>query len=198
MLRHFSYLVNQVANWQIRLCALLIVLSGTAMTVIILLQVFFRFVVYVPFPWSEEAARFLMIWMVMFGSVIAFRRGRHIGVRVLVERMPPGVYDRYLAPLVQLSILMFMCTMCWQGWQFSMRSRFQISPALEISMAYAYLAVPVGMAMMALDVVADILQDRFPTPAGSSAKISASSLDDLDELAAAARKEIERSREGNA
>jgi len=195
LLRHLSYRVNQTANRQIRLCALLIVLTGTAMTVIILMQVFFRFVVYVPFPWSEEAARFLMIWMAMFGSVIAFRRGRHIGVRVMVERLPPGVYDRWLAPLVQLSILVFLGTMCWQGWQFALRSRSQISPALDISMIYAYLAIPVGMAMMALDVAADLLHDQFPTPAGSSAKISASTLDDLDELAAAARKEIEIARE---
>ncbi len=195
MLHQLSYWINKTANWQIKLCALFIVITGTAMTVIILLQVFFRFVVYMPFPWSEEAARFLMIWMAMFGSVIAFRRGRHIGVRVLVERMPPGFFDRYLAPLIQLSILAFLCTMGWQGWQFAMRSRFQISPALEMSMVYAYMAIPVGMAMMALDVAADLLQDRFPTEAGSNAKISTTALDDLDELAAAARQEIERGRE---
>lgn len=191
-LRTISYSVNQLANWQIKLCAALIVLTGTAMTVIILLQVFFRFVVYAPFPWSEEVSRFIMIWMAMFGSVIAFRRGRHIGVRFLVERLPEGVYDRFIAPGVQLATIAFLSLMAWQGWQLAYKSRFQVSTAFDMPMIWPYLAIPIGMAMMVLDVLADFLHDRCPTPAGSTANIASASLVDLDAIAASIQEEQDK------
>lgn len=190
-LRTISYRINQLANWQVKLCAALIVLTGTAMTIIILLQVFFRFVVYAPFPWSEEIARFIMIWMAMFGSVIAFRRGRHIGVRFVVERLPEGMYDRFIAPAVQLTTIAFLSLMAWQGWQLAYKSRFQVSPAFDLSMIWPYLAIPIGMAMMVLDVTADFLHDRCPTPAGSTANIASTSLVDLDAIAERVRAEAE-------
>lgn len=171
-----SYAVNQAANFQVAVCRWGIALLGAAMTLIILLQVFFRFVVYVPFPASEELARYLMIWMAMFGSVIALRHGRHIGVRVLVERLPAGAYDNFAVPLVQACMVVFLCILAWQGWDLSMRNAMQHSPSLEISMRWPYLAVPVGALMMILDLVADMLQDRFPTSAGSSANIAAATL----------------------
>ncbi|QJT08778.1 TRAP transporter small permease [Oceanidesulfovibrio marinus] len=190
-LRPLSYSINLLANWQVKLCGALIVVTGIAMTIIILLQVFFRFVIYAPFPWSEEIARFIMIWMAMFGSVIAFRRGRHIGVRFVVERLPVGVYDRFIAPVVQLTTISFLALLAWQGWQLAYRSRFQVSPAFDLPMIYPYLAVPVGMTMMVLDVLGDFLHDRCPTPAGSTANIATSSLVDLDTIAACAREEQE-------
>ncbi len=172
-----SYGLNQAANFQVRCCSWAIALLGVAMTLIILLQVFFRFVVYVPFPWSEECARFLMIWMAMFGSVIALRQGRHIGVRVLVERLPSGVYDNFAVPLVQVVMIIMLGILGGYGYDLATRNAQQLSPAMEISMLYPYLAVPVGAFMMILDIVADMFHDRFPTEAGSSANIAAASLD---------------------
>lgn len=172
-----SYGINQLANAQVALSRWCIALLGATMTVIILLQVFFRFVVYVPFPWSEELARYLMIWMAMFGSVIALRHGRHIGVRVLVERLPSGVYDNVAVPLVQLAMIGFLAVLAVQGWDLAARNAAQFSPSLDISMRWPYLAVPAGAGMMLLDIVADMFQDRFPTKAGSSANIASVVLD---------------------
>ncbi len=177
LLFSLSYAVNQAANAQVVVCRWLIALLGLAMTCVILLQVFFRFIIYVPFPSSEELARFIMIWMAMFGSVIGLRHGRHLGVRVLVERLPSGVYDHFAVPLVQSVMVAFLCVMAWQGWDLSARNAMQLSPALEVSMRWPYLAVPVGSVMMILDILADMLQDRFPTAAGSSANIAAQALD---------------------
>lgn len=176
-LHAISYAVNQLANWQVNVCRAFIALLGAVMVIIILLQVFFRFVIYVPFPWSEELARYLMIWMAMFGSVIALRSGRHIGVRVLVERLPEGVYDHLAVPIVQISMTIFLGILAWQGWDLSARNAMQMSPSLDISMRWPYLAVPVGAGMMILDLVADMLQDRFPTSAGSTANIAAAALE---------------------
>lgn len=164
-----------MANLQVRFCSLMLFLLGLSMTVVILLQVFFRFVVYVPFPWSEECARYLMIWMGMLGSVVALRQGRHIGVRVLVEKLPGRTYD-LVAPLIQLSMILFLAVIFREGITLALFNSTQNSPAMEIPMLIPYLAIPAGAGMMILGLFADILQDRFPTAEGSDANIAAETL----------------------
>ena len=172
----FSYWINRTANAQVRICSALLCVLGALMSLIIFLQVFFRFVVYVPFPWSEECARYMMVWMAMLGSVVALRWGRHIGVRVLVEKIPGQGYDRFVVPLVQLCMIAFLAIVAKQGWNLTAFNMHQRSPAMEIPMMIPYLSIPVGAIMMILDIVADMFEDRFPTPAGSKANIATPAL----------------------
>lgn len=163
----------------VRVCSWGIMVLAIVMTVVTLLQVFFRYVVYAPFPASEEIARFSMIWMAMLGCAVALRWGRHLGVRALVDRLPAGLYDRYMAPCIHIVMMLFFAVVTLEGWNLADRNVMQQSPALEISMFYPYLAVPVGGALMFWVVLADFLQDRFPTHAGSTASIASAVLEDL-------------------
>ncbi len=139
----------------------MLLVLGVAMTLLILLQVFFRFVVYVPFPWSEECARYLMIWMGMLGSVIALQQGRHIGVTFFMEKFPPRL-QKPAKGLTQAGMIVFLGILCWQGILFSLFNADQISPALEIPMIIPFGAIPVGSAMMILIMLADMLDLFFP------------------------------------
>lgn len=174
-----SLYCNLLVLLVVKVASVCIMLLCAFMTIVTLLQVFFRFVVYMPFPASEELARFSMIWMAMLGCVVALRWGRHLGVRVLVDRMPPGLYDRFIAPCIQCVMMGFFILIAVQGWDLAMRNSGQLSPAMEISMLYPYLAVPVGGALMWLVVFADFLHDRYPTEAGSSASIASAVLEEL-------------------
>ncbi len=153
--------MNYLARWltyylpiQARLCRWLLLLLGILMTVLILLQVFFRFVIYLPLPWSEECARYLMVWMGMLGSVLALEKGRHIGVTFFIEYLPAAA-GRRLASAVQLLMAGFLGVMFYQGTLLSVLNINQQSPALEISMLIPYLALPVGFAMMILILLGD-------------------------------------------
>ncbi len=170
-------MVNRLANGQVRFCKSMLVGLGLTMTVLILVQVFFRYVVDQSISWSEEAARYMMIWMGCLGAVVALRQGRHIGVRVLVERLPVRAYRNFIEPLVQLIIGAFLAILFWQGVKLSVFNHDQLSPALELPMLIPYAAVPVGALMMILDIVADLLEGRWPTPAGSKADLTAAVLD---------------------
>ena len=61
-----------------------------AMTVTVLIQVFFRFVLQSPLRWTEELARYLMIWLVLLASSIAMRNRAHLQVDVLTSALPRG------------------------------------------------------------------------------------------------------------
>lgn len=171
-----SFAVNALANLQVTVGSFLLLVLGLVMTMVILLQVFARYVIYLPLPWSEELARYLMIWLGMLGSVVALRRGRHIGVRVFVDKLPPGIYDRYLVPLVQCAMLAFLAVLLKEGVALAVFNAEQLSPGLELPMLVPYLAIPTGAAMMMLNILADMLEDRWPTPAGSRAKIASATM----------------------
>ena len=179
-----SYWVNRLTAFLMKVALWLAIALCIAMTVSTLGQVFCRFTQLFLFESSEEIARFSMCWLAMLGSAVALRQGRHLGVRVLVDRLPHGVYDKWLAPLIQLVMLAFFLLVVVKGWQFAMRGAYQVSPALMTPMMYPYLCLPVGGALMALSVIADMLQDRFPTEAGSNASIATSVMEDMGEIAA--------------
>lgn len=179
-----SFQINRLANVLMKIALYLGILLCIIMAAATLGQVFCRFTHIFTFETSEEIARFSMCWLAMLGSAVALRQGRHLGVRILVERLPAGLYDKYLAPIIQLAMLAFFLLIVIKGWAFAMRGMLQVSPALQLPMVYPYLCLPVGGALMALTTVADMLQDRFPTSAGSNASIASTVMENMAEVAA--------------
>jgi C4-dicarboxylate transporter, DctQ subunit len=165
-----SYWINRLANALHEVARWLLIVTGAAMSVIVFLQVFFRFVIYIPFPWSEESARYLMIWMGMVGAATAMRYGRHIGVTMLIERFPPSV-GRFLSPFLGLAMVIFLVVMATEGFRLALKNAAQHSPAMNLPMLIPYLAIPVGAALMILEIAASLLQEFFPTEAGSMRKV---------------------------
>jgi TRAP-type C4-dicarboxylate transport system permease small subunit len=55
------------------------------------LQVFNRFVLGLPLSWSEEFQKFGHIWLVMLAIPVAYRRGAHLGMDMLLIRLPAGI-----------------------------------------------------------------------------------------------------------
>lgn len=172
-----------VTRLLIRLCDLLrraamvlLVVCGAAMSIIVMLQIIFRFVIFIPLPWSEELARYLMIWTGMVGSFVALREGRHIGVTMVVDRLPPRAATG-VSVFVQAATILFLVILAKQGLALTLVNLSQLSPAMRIPMFYPYLAVPVGAALMIIELTAGILQDLYPTAAGRRRRIAAATLD---------------------
>jgi TRAP-type C4-dicarboxylate transport system permease small subunit len=163
-MRSFAAAIDRLADALCRAACWLLLGLGVVMSVIVLLQVFFRFVIYMPFPWSEEIARYLMIWVGMIGSFVALRKGRHIGVTFLMERIPAAV-ARVLNPLIQIVLVGFLAVIAAQGGKLAVLNATQKSPAMMIPMIYPYLAIPVGAALMILEMTAVLMKDLFAPPA---------------------------------
>lgn len=81
-----------------------------AMVVIILLQVFFRYVLGNALPWPEEAARFLMLWATGLMVATAFRRGGFVAIEIVVRMLP-----RMAATLLALVLLGISLMVLWMA-----------------------------------------------------------------------------------
>jgi TRAP-type C4-dicarboxylate transport system permease small subunit len=78
------------------------------MVLIILLQVFFRYVLGTALAWPEEAARFLMLWATGLMAPTAFRRGGFVSIEMLTRLLPTGPSAILSLALLGLSITLMI------------------------------------------------------------------------------------------
>jgi TRAP-type C4-dicarboxylate transport system permease small subunit len=129
----------------------LFALSG-AMTATVLLGVCFRYVLKAPLPWGEELGRYLMIWGASLGASVAFREGSHVGVTMIMDRFH-GKTGITLTKLAQFIVILFMAIVMIEGFVLVLKLKGQTSTAMEIPMAWAYLAIPVGCLLILLEAL---------------------------------------------
>jgi len=128
------------------------------MTVDVLVGVFFRYVVGDALSWTEETARYTMIWMGFFGAGLALREGSHAAVELLLDSLPMGAH-RVMVTVIRVLSLLFLLTVVGAGVVLVGRVSSQTTPVLGISMMWPYLAVPIGCLLTALEMVALMLRD---------------------------------------
>lgn len=136
---------------------MIIALQVAVLSVIVLLQVVFRYVFNSPLAWTEEASRFLLVWIVLLGAAIGIKRKSHFTVDIFFKKLSK-IKQRSLqfALDVFLFILIFD-VMVINGVYLSNLTFRQISPALNIRMSYVYSAVLVGGILSCCYVLEDIL-----------------------------------------
>ena len=127
------------------------------MAVVVFLQVIFRYVLNFPLFWTEEFARYCLVWSSLLGSAVAVKRGQHIAVTIFLERFPPAL-RRVLHVVALIAVAVILTIILWGGIQLVAITRAQISPALRVSMSVPYLAVPVGAAIMLLHTIGFIFE----------------------------------------
>lgn len=85
------------------------------MVVVILVQVFFRYVLNNALPWPEEASRFLMMWSTALMAPTAFRRGGFVAIDMVIRMLPRAVATGLSVFLLAVTILV-LWTALGIGW----------------------------------------------------------------------------------
>lgn len=119
------------------------------MTIVILLQVLFRYGLNDALTWSEEAARFMMIWMTFLVAPIAYRLGANVNLDIMIARLGGRTLEA-LKLLINLLIVLFVATFLVETFGLIGRSFAMKASTLPIQMGWVYMILPASMAMMAL------------------------------------------------
>lgn len=140
-----------------RLEELLLVALFLAAFVVLCAQILGRHVLPYPLAWSEEAARFLFLWIVFLGAAYLVRRNGHIAITLLTRRLPARTRTAvYIA--VQCGVLVFAILLCRHGTEVAFKVRELPTIAMEISSAWEYAAVPVSAAVIAVRTLFGIVR----------------------------------------
>ncbi|WP_111413647.1 TRAP transporter small permease [Billgrantia lactosivorans] len=119
-------------------------------------QVLTRFVFNAPSTWSEVAARTAMIWCVFMAAAATFRGGYMMAVEA-IYKVVPGRLVRGLEVAIVLCSLLVLAILFHFGLLMTQRVASQTMSGMNVSMAYAYAAIPVGAAFAMVAVLARLL-----------------------------------------
>lgn len=144
--------MSLVLNVLRRAIQLVIMVMFAALIVTVFYQVLGRYLFNAPPSWSEELARFLQVWIALLASALCIQHGMHLGVDYLLHAVPPRG-RAVLEAFVHVMVSGFLLLLLVQGDKILDVASVQSSPAMGINMWYAYLAVPVGAALMLLESV---------------------------------------------
>lgn len=113
-----------------------------AMIVPVTLQIASRFVEFIPrYIWTEEVARFCLVWLIMLGASVAVHDGTHFDVDVLPT--PKTAHGKALARIiVHVAILLVALTFAIFGWRFAEFGWQQSSEMTGINMLAIHVAWP--------------------------------------------------------
>ncbi|MGE0503122.1 MAG: TRAP transporter small permease [Rhizobiaceae bacterium] len=117
------------------------------MAIIVFLQFFTRYVLNDSFAWTEEIARYLLMWVTFVGAAVAMRKGTHIAVEALHVFLPErGV--RVLNFVIDLMVLGFVALLCWFAVAITQRMQIQTMTVFPLPMSIVYAGVGAGCFLM--------------------------------------------------
>lgn len=128
------------------------------LTLTVLSQVIGRYIFDVYLDWTEEASRYLMIWVVLLGAAKALREDAHPRVTFVLEILP--VKAKYIVMLLaNLACAFFFSIMIIYGWQFSSLNISQLSLSLRLPMGIIFLSLPLGGLFLLLNTIGDMIKN---------------------------------------
>ena len=125
-------------------CSLLL----AAMTAVCLVEVALRYGSGATLGFYDELAGFLLVWLTFLGAVLARRDRAHIGVRDLVERLPPR--PRLAAQLVEhAAMLLLHLAIAWFGAVLALRFATERAITMPVPMGLFYSVLPLSALLTA-------------------------------------------------
>jgi TRAP-type C4-dicarboxylate transport system permease small subunit len=125
-----------------RVLDLLLVFSVAIIILPVTLQIFARFTDWLPrYIWTEELARFLLVWMIMIGAMVGVREGTHFTVDLFSKLH--GRTRAAMDLLAGLFVLAMAAVFIWWGWEFTDFAWFRISELAELPLWTIHIAWPI-------------------------------------------------------
>lgn len=141
-----------------RLLTWLMAATVAILIVPVSLQIVSRYTALIPsWIWTEELSRFLFIWMIMLGAMVAVRDATHFVVDVWPE-LPPG-RAALLRVVANAFVLVFALVFAWWGVQFVRFGWDQTSELAELPMGFIFAAWPVAGIVWAVFLGEAFLRD---------------------------------------
>lgn len=117
------------------------------MLFIVFMQVILRYFVGASISGSEEAARYILFFLVLLGASICVFEQSHLSIEYFRDKLR-GWMSKVASLVISISIIISAAIFVYYGWELSMRSMTQTTPSLQIPRGWVFMAFPVAGALM--------------------------------------------------
>jgi TRAP-type C4-dicarboxylate transport system permease small subunit len=134
--------------------------------------VFTRYALGEQAKWTEELARFLLVWVSLLGGAVGFGSKAHLGVDYFVDLLHPAA-RRLTAVVAHLVVLFFAGAVLLFGGASVVRQALemeQTTPALGWKMGHVYLVLPISGVFVVLYTLENLMETLTGQPAGPAAE----------------------------
>lgn len=145
-------------SFLIRLLEYIVAVLLVIMVIVVFGNVVSRYVFGKTFAWSEEIARFVLVYLVFLGAIIAMYRQQHLGVDVLYKFTPPGV-QKVLRIIAGILVCIVLVAMIDGGRKMVELGMTWPAPATRIPYGYINLTIPFSAFCMLLIVVGRLFRE---------------------------------------
>lgn len=137
---------------------LILLISVGIITVVIVTQVITRTVFGFSIVWSEELARYLLVWSCFIGASMAYKDHELVGLDFIGEKLSPKLSIIFQILGYGLTLFLFIY-LIYYGFtlSFSPSIARQTSNTLPISMTYVYISIPVSFSIMTIHLIAEVV-----------------------------------------
>jgi TRAP-type C4-dicarboxylate transport system permease small subunit len=123
-------------------------------------QVMIRYVFKAPSTWSEEFARYLMIWMTMIGAAMALHSKEHVWIDTFIKFLSQRMKKIYKY-FYFICLIFFMIFICYYGFSFALLNSSQKSPTTPwLSMFWPCISIPIGMGLMIYYILMETIKGK--------------------------------------
>lgn len=137
----------------------MIVILTTIMTVLLFLQVLFRFVLNLPLAWVEEISLYSMVWLCYFGCSLAIKKREHLKMEIITNFLKPKAKKIFDI----ISLILFFAFAVFVLYHVTLLtgdilSRGQVTAVLEIPKWIPYAGVPAAFLLMMIRMIQDFIR----------------------------------------
>ena len=146
-----------------RICSVILILMVLDVT----WQVTSRYILNNPASFTDEGARFLMVWLGVLGGALLFGRNGHLAVTFVTDKLNQASQKTLNIIIYSVIAIFAIFAMIYGGYNLCIRTMLQPSPAINIPMGYVYSIIPIGGFIILIYIVlniVDILKGRSITP----------------------------------
>ena len=140
-------------------------LCVTTTTLLVLMNVFLRYFMNTGIYWSEEVATMCFVWCIFVGSASAYKNGAHLGVDLLVRKLPK-VPRAIVKILVDILLILINGYILYLSIKFVSTSYQKPTAVLAISSAWVSSSLIVGFGLTTIYAIRDMVADIIKTVKG--------------------------------
>lgn len=121
-----------------------------------------------PLQWSEEVAKYAMIYGCMFGVAYAYLQGTQITFSIVIDTVPSAL-RRKLAVVVDAATLVLGGVLAYAGWIFAAKRGGIVASGIGIQMYWAQIALTVGGVCLVIAAILRLVSALNSKQAGGEA-----------------------------
>lgn len=148
-----------IKTWMNRILSIACAILLSFMTILVLLQVFSRYVLNSPLAFTEELVRYSLIWTGFIGAAYAFSTREHMCLTIVRDRFKGNAHKIWMALIDAIILLIALFVITIGGYKLAVSASREFSALLGVPRSLVYAIAPISGVFMIIAQVLNLYED---------------------------------------